>query len=622
MILNDVGCHINSEILPVIPYLSSSSLSKPASSPIALADTVDAEYILVFSATIPALSSKAYTIKLESDSRLNENLDANLNANQRRINQCQEEGEGIKNQKIFANLIKEEHLVASNLKNKERNTSPMPSDLTVTNGIVTVVFDGGTGFMKTFIRLIENDDPKNPKKKEIRVDISHSLSYYKSFGSPGLPGYQASPKDDRDPHLKNLKPSKEVYENMDGTFREEESTQPSGAYIFRPSEAQERPTLIGGEEKVQLTVIQGDQVIEVHQRFSEWAVTIVRLTFGSPTVEFEYTVGPIPISDEIGKEVVSSFTSSLQSKGKIYTDSNGREFQERIRNFRHSWDVEISEPVAANYYPVTVAAFIKDVEKGIQMTVLTDRAQGVASIIDGEIEVMVHRRLLADDNRGVDEPLNETQGGSLGIREGEGIIVSGKHQLLISPLDIGIKEMREKIDQLYSPLQLFYGKKSTEKNLDENYVTEEKSSTLNERDSILGQNLITFHMPEFQLDDFPINIHLLTFEKISDDSYLLRLSHQFAINEDLLLSVDVDINLSKFFKNHVLKSVVEMNLSGNQLKSEMMGRKIHWNSTVTRNGVNHKTENVKSPEFPIDTNDDVLITLTPMQIRTFIVQTN
>jgi hypothetical protein len=175
---------------------------------------------------------------------------------------------------------------------------------------------------------------------------------------------------------------------------------------------------------------------------------------------------------------------------------------------------------------------------------------------------------------------------------------------------------------MYSPLQLFYGKKSTDKNLDENYVTEEKSASLNERDLIHGQNLMSFQVIESQLDDFPINTHLLTFEKISDGSYLLRLSHQFAINEDLLLSGDVDINLSKFFKNYVLKSVVEMNLSANQLKSEMMGRKIHWNSTITRNGVNHKTENVKSPEFPIDTNDDFLITLTPMQIRTFIVKTN
>lgn len=37
-----------------------------------------------------------------------------------------------------------------------------------------------------------------------------------------------------------------------------------------------------------------------------------------------------------------------------------------------------------------------------------DRSQGGGSIFDGQIEIMVHRRLQYDDDRGVIEPLNET----------------------------------------------------------------------------------------------------------------------------------------------------------------------------------------------------------------------
>ena len=45
-----------------------------------------------------------------------------------------------------------------------------------------------------------------------------------------------------------------------------------------------------------------------------------------------------------------------------------------------------------------------------QLSVLTDRAQGCSSLADGELELMAHRRLLTEDQRGVGEALNETTG--------------------------------------------------------------------------------------------------------------------------------------------------------------------------------------------------------------------
>ncbi len=61
--------------------------------------------------------------------------------------------------------------------------------------------------------------------------------------------------------------------------------------------------------------------------------------------------------------------------------------------------------------------------KDIQLTVLTDRSQGGASIADGQLELMVHRRTLNDDSLGVGEPLNET-----GI-DGKGLRVRGKRTM-------------------------------------------------------------------------------------------------------------------------------------------------------------------------------------------------
>ena len=49
------------------------------------------------------------------------------------------------------------------------------------------------------------------------------------------------------------------------------------------------------------------------------------------------------------------------------------------------------------------------------MTVMNDRSQGGSVIEDGTIELMQNRRLLFDDNRGVAEPLNETDALGRGI---------------------------------------------------------------------------------------------------------------------------------------------------------------------------------------------------------------
>jgi alpha-mannosidase len=62
---------------------------------------------------------------------------------------------------------------------------------------------------------------------------------------------------------------------------------------------------------------------------------------------------------------------------------------------------QISEPVAGNFYPVNTVASLEDEAAGVSLHVVVDRAMGAASLANGEVEVMVHRRVQQDDNRGV-----------------------------------------------------------------------------------------------------------------------------------------------------------------------------------------------------------------------------
>ncbi|XP_072528049.1 lysosomal alpha-mannosidase isoform X1 [Salminus brasiliensis] len=210
------------------------------------------------------------------------------------------------------------------------------------------------------------------------------------------------------------------YNASDGN---DESTQTSGAYIFRPNSS--TPYTVNTHPDV--STLQNSVVQEVRQQFSPWVSQVVRLYEGSRELELEWTVGPIPVDDGLGKEVITRLDSNISSAEYFYTDSNGREVLQRRKDFRPTWDLKQTEPIAGNYYPMNSRAFIKDKES--QLTVVTDRSQGVSSIYNGSLEIMLHRRLLRDDYRGVGEPLSEPG------QFGDGLIVRGRLLLTLTPPD-------------------------------------------------------------------------------------------------------------------------------------------------------------------------------------------
>lgn len=87
-------------------------------------------------------------------------------------------------------------------------------------------------------------------------------------------------------------------------------------------------------------------------------------------------MGPVPVNDSRGKEVVVTYKTNLNSGDVFHTDANGREYQKRVRNFRPTWNLNVTEPVAGNYYPLTAGMFIEG--RAAALSLLTDRAQGEA----------------------------------------------------------------------------------------------------------------------------------------------------------------------------------------------------------------------------------------------------
>lgn len=83
-------------------------------------------------------------------------------------------------------------------------------------------------------------------------------------------------KDSRDPHLKNIQPLRDA---------DSVNNQPGGAYLMRSATPEEVPTRLAAEGKVELKVVRGKGLTEVHQQFGDYASQIVRVREGSAAVE-------------------------------------------------------------------------------------------------------------------------------------------------------------------------------------------------------------------------------------------------------------------------------------------------------------------------------------------------
>ena len=376
--------------------------------------------------------------------------------------------------------------------------------------------------------------------------------------------------------------------------------QNSGAYIFRPSRKDERLNILEQSES-KVTVVEGALVTEVKAEFGEWVKQTTRLYEGEDYVEVEWTVGPIPIDDGVGKELVARFDADVASADTFYTDSNGREFLERKVDYRPTWDLDVYQPIAGNYYPVNAAIYIED--DSASLTVLTDRTQGGASLEAGQVEVMVQRRLVADDSRGVGEPLNETTEGVTPYppygeaeRRGEGVVIKGTHRIVVGKGGEGAKKARENMEDMFSPLvQLFATAPSAPAGAAAGAPAPPKGFTA------MGSS-----------KPLPPQVSMVTLSAVSSEpgTYLVRLAHQYGAGEDPELSLPADVDLSTVLPGGMeMAKFVETTLTGNQKWSDWEAKRLHW-----------KTAAADPKPSRRERDEGMVVGLEPMEIRTFKVK--
>ncbi|XP_028348344.1 LOW QUALITY PROTEIN: epididymis-specific alpha-mannosidase-like [Physeter macrocephalus] len=115
-------------------------------------------------------------------------------------------------------------------------------------------------------------------------------------------------------------------------------------------------------------------------------------------LEQEYRVGPL----ELNREAILRTSTNLDTGQVLFGQNNGYQMQRRIH--RHYGN----NGIAWNYYPMAQSAFIQD--RRSRLMLLLEKAHGVSSQGNGQVEVMLHRRLWVNQQGALleDLTLNDT----------------------------------------------------------------------------------------------------------------------------------------------------------------------------------------------------------------------
>jgi hypothetical protein len=212
---------------------------------------------------------------------------------------------------------------------------------------------------------------------------------------------------------------------------------------------------------------------------------------------------------------------------------------------------------------------------------------------------MVHRRLTADDKKGVGEPLNEP-----GLDwSGSGLIVRGVHRLMIdTAAEAPAALKRSAQDLLFRPLIAYASCADSPSQ----WVKEYRAS---------GTGLKA---------PLPPNVQLLTAHAQGPKQVLVRLAHLFEANEDPALSQNVTVSLSDLFSGVSIVGAKETTLTANQPLAGVERHRARLSATGEAVAVPFPAREAEEEEgwgFGGAGAAAINVTLGPMQIRTFLCTT-
>ncbi|KAK1175516.1 hypothetical protein AOXY_G180 [Acipenser oxyrinchus oxyrinchus] len=309
-------------------------------------------------------------------------------------------------------------------------------------------------------------------------------------------------------------------------------------------------------------------------------------------LEQEYKVGPL----ELNREAVLRTYTDLKNEKTIFTDNNGYQMLKR------QYKTYMNNTVARNYYPLVRTAYIED--DSTRIVLLSERSHGVSSQDNGQVEVMLHRRLWNNQewNLGYNLTLNDTSvvrpvfwlmlgskpvTSALYPRSGLAL----EHRPIVMLLDIPEKPSVKSWPEGHSSVH------AEPVSLPPNLHIQSLS--------IPGWRYSSNHSE--QLRDIQQGTSDPDFDRV-----LLRIMHLYEVEEDPVLSLPATINLKDLLSGlGTVASVEERSLTGTWDLNELNRWKWRTSQKEDKGGVNFS---------PVT--EDFSVTIYPKEIRTFFVYFN
>ncbi|XP_054409161.2 epididymis-specific alpha-mannosidase isoform X5 [Pongo abelii] len=373
----------------------------------------------------------------------------------------------------------------------------------------------------------------------------------------------------------------------------------SDNYLFTPGKA-----AVPAWEAVEMEIVAGQLVTEIRQYFYR-NMTARNYTYAIRSrlthvlqghdgellchrIEQEYQAGPL----ELNREAVLRTSTNLNSQQVIYSDNNGYQMQ------RRPYVSYVNNSIARNYYPMVQSAFMEDGKS--RLVLLSERAHGISSQGNGQVEVMLHRRLWNnfDWDLGYNLTLNDTS------------IVHPVLWLLLGSWSLTTAlRQRSAMALQHRPVVLFGDLAGTAPKLPGPQQQEAVTLPPNLHLQILsipGWHYSSNHTEHAQ------NLRKGNRGEVQADLHrvLLRLHHLYEVGEDPVLSQPVTVNLEAVLQ--ALGSVVaveERSLTGTWDVS--MLHRWSW-----RTGSGRRRGDTTSPSRPPG---GPIITVHPKEIRTFFI---